>query len=200
MVQNLAVFEVGVPRLVFYGTSPNHQFDNRLGRVLEDPRLEFITKFVITGETRLDNEQLPARPSLLVIQGEVVSSKHQQLFDQLEVFDPDTKVIVLVDVYSESFVVYKAFLSEYLFFSNVIFLDEENTWTVSFKIWEITPLNYFPNAEELINRSHRQNIQGRPITYSQRSPLSAGYPSMRWLQETSLYLNTTVREVPHSCS
>ncbi|EDS28182.1 conserved hypothetical protein [Culex quinquefasciatus] len=28
----------------------------------------------------------------------------------------------------------------------------------------------------------------------------AGYPPMRWLQETSLYLNTTVNEVLHSCS
>ncbi|KAL1380038.1 hypothetical protein pipiens_014497, partial [Culex pipiens pipiens] len=69
VIEHLAQVETGTVKCVFYGLSSQHPFDNELETVLRSPRLDFVTKYVLSGESTLDYTQLPKEPTLVLIHG-----------------------------------------------------------------------------------------------------------------------------------
>lgn len=195
VIRHLSEIESGTLTLIFYGTSLTYPFEPHIEEILKDSRLEFAAKFVISEHT----ENVPVRPSLLLIEGKPDSSRYSLLFKILRTFDPITRTIVLVSTSSDDFRVYRTFLGQYLSYYKVVYLDSENRRTVVTNIVKSIRLRGFPNPTELFRKSSRQDLRGRPITYSLRRPLDSSKPSQRWLRETATFLNTTTREILHSC-
>lgn len=194
VITHLVENEPEVPRMVFYGTSLKNPFDNLLGKVLEDPRLAFTTKFIISGTAAVDITRWPVQPSLLLIQGELASARHEQIFDTLRLFKPSTRIMLLINTKSHDYAEL-AFLCKHMSYYNAVFLDEKNDWIIVNRV----VLKNFPEPWSFNKRSAKRNVQ-RTITYSTRIPMTPDKPSLRWLAETATFLNTTVREISHNCN
>lgn len=171
VVQYLASTETGIPRLVAYGTSQDNPFNNTLGRVVEDSRLKYVTKFITTGELFEKGNQFPVKPSLILVQGEPSVEKFRNFFLHLRDYDPSTKILILTKNFGASYAGYKLILS-HLCFQNVVYLDEENTRIILTDIVSSVQLDFLAEPNKLYKKTAVRDIQGKPITYSLRSALN----------------------------
>lgn len=88
---------------VFYNVASENYEDNAMHAVLESPRLDRVAKYVITRDYRDGCGTIPASPSMLLLYPgddaeymELQTTK-DHLKTVLNMFDPSTKVLVLVN-------------------------------------------------------------------------------------------------------
>ncbi|EDS28183.1 conserved hypothetical protein [Culex quinquefasciatus] len=137
VIEHLAEVEPGTVKCVFYGLSSQHPFDNELETVLRSPRLPFVTKYVLSGESTLDYTQLPKEPTLVLIQGSNVVPFSEAIVRTLVIFNPGTKVVVLVNTATIDYQAYLSLLGLYLKFRNAVLLDKVNMKVVKSQAVEL---------------------------------------------------------------
>lgn len=199
VIEHLAEVEPGTVKCVFYGLSSQHPFDNELKTVLRSPRLHFVTKYVLSGESTLDYTQLPQEPTLVLIQGSNVVPFSEAIVRTLVIFNPGTKVVVLVNTATIDYQAYLSLLGLYLKFRNAVLLDKVNMKVVKSQAVELKIGRYFPEPSRLFKSCLKYNLRGTALTYSSETLLVSSDVTFRWINETASYLNGSLVQIEHEC-
>lgn len=199
LIEHVAKVEIGTAKCIFYGISAENPFDSSLEQVLAAPQLENVTKFVLTGESTLNYTQLPKKPNLIIVHGENVVPISEKIVRTFMIFDPNTRIIVLVNTRTVDFKAFDNLLGKYLLFNQVIYLDEVNQETLMLRIVGNFWSNYFPVPNILFRFLGRYDLLGMSVTYTTEGILMASDPTFKWINETAVFLNASLLEVKHRC-
>lgn len=197
VIWNLAARYPGVHQCVFFGTQRESSFDNTLGQVLQDPRLDFVTRSVITVDFQVEWAETVRYPLVLLIEGENIKQNLSKFVRIMIDVKPSSKVVVLFTVFGDylKYARYLRILEEH----EVLFIDVRLHHTIISDIGSKTALNLLPNPDDLFsnNLSRRYNLRGKPVKYMHRT--SNTFIMTVWISETADFMNTTVEQVFHSC-
>lgn len=210
-IEYLASVHVGAFSCVLYDVAPQRPFDSILEGILQAPRLEHVTKYVVNGtkaHPELDEidlgSKLARKPLLLVlyIRKEFLSFANRgttrNIFNFFCEFDPTTKVLVLFEHGTRNVVQEIMDLIRNIKFAYSVLLDVQTMAMVYDNGLHYRRLPKVPHPMFLFETGrrwmagHRIRIISDP---SGRSPWN-----ILWLKETARYLHTEVYEIQHNCS
>ncbi|KAL1388269.1 hypothetical protein pipiens_012665 [Culex pipiens pipiens] len=178
----------GVPKVVFYGLSPQYPLSGVLGEVIRSPKLDHVSKLVITRD--MPQQDLPPfEPTLLILHGNV-SSFFDGCMDVLRMIIPYTRVIVLTRYPSRELRNYAEILQA-LDFYHVYFLDGVR----KVQIWLDVFTKYF--EREIFGPRHYRNLRGKPVTALMYKDQSFSTLVLHWFSETAHLMNSTFERYPH---
>lgn len=197
VIDHLTATETGVRNCVFYGLRP----DSALEEVLQDLQLELIPKWVYTARRKIpvDVDRIPSEHLLFMVDGTDISSDLFRMVDVFNATNPSTRLLVLIDTISGDYRVLERLLRQWSF-SNVVYLDEKRHRMILADTVKRVRIGYLTPPWELYNGSLMRSMQGHPITFACRSPMSTESPDFRWLEETVAFMNTSLQESVHNCS
>ncbi|KAL1378504.1 hypothetical protein pipiens_015550 [Culex pipiens pipiens] len=191
VIKHLTSVDTADPSVVFYDLSPRNPFQGGiLGKVLRDPLLENVGRSVIScGEAMNRTEHLPTKPSLILLQGDIFFC-FNRLLRHLQAFSSSTKVLILVSSKEEELMYVRVTIS--LRFFNVVVITVRASYD---------NVRHFPNPTHLFVDKRFVNLQGVPITVTERSQrYGCGQFSIVLLESTASRLNTTGQALQHHCS
>lgn len=194
-------------RCVFYEVSSSYSTENTITKIMGSPKLDHVLKNVLSGPYSNDWVRLPLRPSLLLIHpGDDIEYLQRNdtiwnLYYLLQLFDPTTKVLVLVD--QPNYAIVRA-ISVYVFtvrYSYLVCFDSQTMWTVLCNALRCNSLITPPHPIYLFRWAWR-NISGRNVTYYIINGVSEE-PSLiqlNWVTEVARYLKTEAKQHRTNCS
>lgn len=189
-IEKLAAREPGVPELVLYELALKKRFEGIFGDILRSSTLKLIPRYVIDRKIMLKYGEIPSEPLILLINAKDVPYNDNSILQTLRAFNPNTKVVVVTKLETRNYAYIKRIL-ELLSFYKVTFLNcgpQNNNQLLA------------SNVESLFYNYIRRKMDGKPIRYSSRDELEPLRTELRWIQETAIYLNTTLQQSNHSCS
>ncbi|XP_039446702.1 uncharacterized protein LOC120426073 [Culex pipiens pallens] len=210
-IEYLASVHAGAFSCVLYDVAPQHPFDNILEGILQAPRLEHVTKYVVNGSKahpELDDidlgSKLSRKPLLLVlyIRKDFLSFANRgtkrNISNFFYEFDPTTKVLVLFE-HGTRYVVQEIMdLVQNIKFTYSVLLDIQTMAMVYDNGLHYRRLPKVPHPMFLFETGRRW-MAGHKIRYI--SDPSGRCPwTILWLKETARYLHTEVYKIQHNCS
>ena len=161
IVLELAKTESGVPNCVFYEEFNVSFSQGFLGRVIRDPRLEFVTKTVMRRtNSSVENGALLAEPMVVIIQEGLWYKYSRKLLTK---FKSNTKVIVTY--FHENGLTISMKILKKLSFYNTVYINGVNNFVTIGDIVENVHLNYRPGPRTLFKTTTRRNMYGKPISF-----------------------------------
>lgn len=183
VVKTLAKRTPGVHQCVFFGTQQERPFGNTLGAVLQDSRLDFVTRSVITGDFQVEKAKVIRYPMVMLMEGELIKRNLWNFVRIMICVKPNTKTFVLITKESD-FKRYERYL-KVLREHEVVFIDVKRHRMIITDMGSTTLLNHLLNPRELYGGilSSRYNLRGKPLRYSHRSDMTL--VQVFWTQVTA---------------
>nr|NP_001345629.1 ionotropic receptor 142 precursor [Aedes aegypti] len=203
LIQHLARQQVGTFECVFMDLDLTKPFDGWLGELLATPALDHVVRFVINGSFEVTYENLPHKPSLIVVNvgNRIIQlkSRHCTIRRNFLFLDTNTRVLALVNVTClDCLDTFTRMLNMWQF-DKVVYMEytRKAIFLMDYVGTITTILKHFPPPEDLFKSSSRF-LQGRGIRFTSKGiPYS---PYVIWVQETAKYVNTTAIYLPGVCT
>nr|NP_001345270.1 ionotropic receptor 128 [Aedes aegypti] len=212
-ISYLVTHQHGTFNCVFVELLPSNPYNNFIEQLLWSAPLEQIPRFILTDSFIYSHEIHPNKPSLLVIHignRNIVGNLSLQLLRSLSVWDPSSRVLVLVEADDRnwrSVQIFMALLYKLKYhIVTTIRISHLRMLRYDALAYMVESWDHFVEPDKLFLDAMR-NMKGKEIRYNVRFTglrainFQAGLigPDIQWLRSTAKHLNATLRYLQSPC-